>query len=91
MVKENLKQKAIELRKKGKTYSEILKVVPVAKSTISLWLRDVGLTTTQKQNITEKRRQAQRRGTEAQRNKRLKKQTNLIESALKDIKSISKR
>lgn len=30
-----LKEKAVELRKSGKTYSEILKEVPVAKSTLS--------------------------------------------------------
>ncbi len=37
------KEKAIALRKQGKTYSEILAKIPVAKSTLSLWLHDVGL------------------------------------------------
>jgi hypothetical protein len=91
MVKQDLKQKAITLRKQGKTYSEIMKEVPVAKSTISLWLREVGLSVAQRQNITVKRQQAQKRGADAQRSKRIKKQTDLIENALKDIKSISKR
>ena len=50
------KQKAIELRKQGKTYFEIMKEVPVAKSTISDWLKRVGLSIAQKQNITEKRK-----------------------------------
>lgn len=91
MVKENLKIKAIELRKQGKTYSEILKVIPVAKSTLSDWLKKVGLSIPQKQVITEKRKAAQRKGADAQRNKRIKKQRALIENAIKDIKSISKR
>lgn len=91
MVKEDLKIKAIKLRKEGKTYSEILKVIPVAKSTISDWLKKVGLSIPQKQVITEKRKAAQRKGADAQRNKRIIKQANLIENALKDIKSISKR
>jgi hypothetical protein len=91
MAKENLKIKAIKLRKEGKTYSEILKVIPVAKSTLSDWLKKVGLSIPQKQIITEKRRAAQRKGADAQRNKRIKKQESLIENALKDIKSISKR
>jgi orotate phosphoribosyltransferase-like protein len=34
-----LKNKAVSLRKQGKTYSEILKEIKVAKSTLSLWLR----------------------------------------------------
>ena len=43
------KQKAIALRKRGYSYSEILAEVPVAKSTLSLWLRSVGLAKKQKQ------------------------------------------
>jgi hypothetical protein len=42
------KEKAIKLRKSGATYSEVLREVPVSKSTLSLWLRDVGLSKTQK-------------------------------------------
>mgnify|MGYP000140241659 CR=1 FL=1 len=41
-VKSLEKEKAITMRKEGKTYSQILAVVPVAKSTLSLWLQDVG-------------------------------------------------
>ena len=37
------KARAIQLRKQGKTYSEIMKEAPVAKATISLWLHDVQL------------------------------------------------
>ena len=50
------------MRREGKTYGEILAVIPVAKSTLSLWLREVGLSKTQEQNITEKRIAAQRKG-----------------------------
>ncbi len=91
MVKEILKQKAIKLRKEGKTYSEIMKVVPVAKSTVSLWLREVGLSISQKQLITEKRRQGQIKGAQAQRNKRIKKQINIINSAEAMIGKLSLR
>ena len=54
---------AIKLRKDGLTYTEILKRVPVAKSSLSLWLRSVGLAKVQKQVLTEKRRIAQQKGT----------------------------
>ena len=43
MSKFELKIKTQNLRREGMTYSEILKIIPVAKSTISLWLREVGL------------------------------------------------
>ena len=43
MAKVSEKKKAIELRKQGLSYSEIRKIVTVAKSTLSLWLRSVGL------------------------------------------------
>ena len=48
------KEKAIKLRKQGKTYSEILSVVPVAKSTLAIWLQSVSLGKKQKQRITKK-------------------------------------
>lgn len=91
MQKLELKQKAIELRKAGKTYSEILQEIPVAKSTISLWLREVGLSISQKQRITEKRKQAQRKGAFIQKYKRIKRQKELIRNAKLEIKSLSEK
>lgn len=91
MSKEDLKQKAIKLRREGQTYSEILDVIPVAKSTLSLWLREVCLSKKQTQKITQKRIDGQKRGAQAQKNKRVNKQKEIIESAQYDIKSISNR
>ena len=91
MVNKKLKQKAIHLRTKGKTYSEILRVVPVAKSTLSLWLREVGLSFPQKQRITEKRIQGQRNAAAVRRFDRIERQTKLIQMAKLDVDSISKR
>lgn len=59
------KEAAIELRKKGLSYNEILRKVPVAKSSLSLWLKDVGLAKAQKQRLTEKKLAAMKRGWEA--------------------------
>lgn len=61
MLNIKLKQKAIRLRKRGHTYSEILRVIPIAKSTLSEWLKEVGLSIPQQQKITEKRKAGQRR------------------------------
>jgi len=45
------KEKAIELRKKGHSYKEILKIITVAKSTLSNWLKDLPLTEGEKQYL----------------------------------------
>lgn len=42
-----LKEKARELRSQGFSYSEILNEIPVSKSTISLWCRDIPLSAEQ--------------------------------------------
>lgn len=42
------KQKAVDLRRKGYSYRDILKEVPVAKSSLSLWLKDLPLTKSEK-------------------------------------------
>ena len=55
IIKNELKSKAIELRKQGFSYSEILKQIPVAKSTLSVWLKNVGLSKKQKQKLTKKK------------------------------------
>lgn len=91
MSKNTLREKAIALRKRGFSYSEILAQVPVAKSTLSLWLRSVGLSVPQKQNITEKRIQAQKRGAATQRRKRILKQSSIVHDAQAEIGSISNR
>ena len=69
--KQQEQRKAITLRKKGLSYREILRQVQVAKSTLSLWLRDVGLAEKQKQVLSEKRRAAALRGAAKRREQRL--------------------
>ena len=90
-LKENNKEKALRLRAEGLTYTEILDLVPVAKSTLSLWLREVGLSKRQIQRITEKKIYAQKRGAQAQKNKRIRKQHDLIENAQNEIGTMTKR
>lgn len=65
------KHEAIKLRKAGRTYSEILAQIPVAKSTLSEWFKSVQLATAQKQRLTKKRKEASLRGSLARRNNRL--------------------
>lgn len=85
------KSEAIKLRKRGLSYSEILKKIPVAKSTLSLWLRSIGLAKSQKQRLTEKKLAAMRRGWEARRRKRLLITEEIKTKARNEIGKISKR
>lgn len=85
------KEKAIKLRKEGKTYSEILAEIPVAKSTLSEWLKSVQLARSQKQRLTKKRRAASLRGAESRRKTRLAEVREFKERGLVDIKKISNR
>lgn len=85
------KQKAIILRKRGLSYSEILREVPVAKSTLSLWLRDIGLAKKQQQRITNKRILSARKGAEKRRNQRIEITKEIKNSSRKDIKEINEK
>lgn len=71
MVSAEIKERALALRREGRTYREILAVTPVAKSTLSGWFRDVSLSTRQVQRITEKRLIAARCGANIRRKKRI--------------------
>ena len=84
-----LKLKAITLRKRAFTYSEILKEVPVAKSTLSLWLQSVDLATKQAQRLTQKKLAAALRGGLARKSQRLELTTHIIQEAANQIKGLS--
>ena len=87
--KETLKKEVISLRKNGLSYSEILKQIPVAKSTVSLWLRDVGLSKQQHQRLTEKRYAAILRGGQAKKEQRLQRTRDIYEAAEREVTHIS--
>lgn len=87
----SVKERAVALRRLGKSYSEILKEIKVAKSTLSFWLKDVGLSVSQKQRITEKRIAASRRGANIKKEERVKKQFSIINKARGEIDNLSKR
>ena len=56
--KDDLREKAIELRRKGWSYREIREVVPVSKSSLSLWLKDVVLTEEHRERLAAMRHQS---------------------------------
>jgi hypothetical protein len=86
--KTELKNKAINLRRSGLSYTEILKQIPVAKSTLSLWLQDVGLSKKQKQRLTEKKLASARRGGEARRRQRIERTIQIKTEAKREAKEL---
>ncbi len=56
------KERVIELRKKGYSYKDIMKEVKVAKSSISLWLKDFPLTTHEKDVLKKRKNSSITRG-----------------------------
>ncbi|MES2023592.1 MAG: hypothetical protein V4439_02825 [Patescibacteria group bacterium] len=87
--KETEKELAVKLRKNGQTYSEILKVIPVAKSTLSLWLREVGISEMHKQSFSAKKRLSAMRGGQAKKKQRIEKQNKIISKAKSEITGVS--
>lgn len=87
----NEKQKAIELRRRGFAYGEILKIVPVAKSTLSLWLRSVDLSKEQKQRLTKRKIDAAKRGGETRKAQRMQISERIKKESEKEIANISQR
>ena len=87
-MKIKLKDKAIYLRRKGLSYSDILRQVHVARSTLSVWLRSVGMSKKQKQRLTLKKLTSMRKGWEKLKTRRIEKTMRITEQALSDIKNI---
>ena len=85
------KENAIRLRKQGKTYSEILNAIPVAKSTLGLWLKEVKLSKSQNQKFTTAKKLASLRGGQAKRTQRIQKQNKIWSESKAEIKNISSR
>lgn|SRR3989344_4873994 len=83
-------KKAIELRRNGLSYREILSQVEVAKSTLSSWLKSVGLSKEQKQRLTDKKLASALRGAARKKELRVKKTEAIFREAASDIKSISR-
>ncbi len=83
--KEIEKKQAIALRKNGASYREILEEVNVAKSTLSLWLRNVKLAKRQQQALTEKKRISSLRGGARRRELRIISDNNIKILAEKDV------
>lgn len=85
------KELAITLRKQGLSYREIMTRVPVAKSTVSLWLQSVSLAKHQRHALTQKRIDAALRGAAAKRQQRIERTGIIVAQSRKEIGPLSRR
>ena len=90
-MKSEQKERAIILRKSGRTYSEILSEIPVAKSTLSEWLKSVNLAKSQKQRITQKRVAARLRAAQSRRTTRISETRSFEQKGITDIENLTER
>lgn len=82
---------AIDFRQRGLSYSEIRERIPVAKSTLSLWFKEVSLSHPQKQRLTEKKRLAGLRGALQRHNQRVELRNKIVTKAAAEIGHLSER
>ena len=79
------KIKAVKLRKQGLSYNEIKKSVKVAKSTLSLWLKNIPLSAKHKKRLYTKQIVFLSRGAQSQKERRAREVKIIIENAEKEI------
>ena len=79
------KQHAVRLRKKGMSYNEIRKEIPVAKSTLSLWLKGIFLKKEYRDRLYTKQIQLLARGTQSQKERRTREIQQIICGARNEI------
>ncbi len=82
------KKLAIQLRKRGKTYGEILKKVSVSKSSLSLWLRKVEVPSEFISRIRQKKLEAVALGWEARRRERIDRTQRITDAARREVKKL---
>jgi len=92
-----LKEKglAIELRKKGLSYSEIRKQVDISKDSLSRWCRDIILSPTQLERLIHKKLEGSEKGrlvgSKILQNRRIKETQELLEQGKKEVGNLNKR
>ncbi len=91
MTKNNLKVISRKLRQTGASYSEILKEVPVSKSTLSLWLKDIKLSEEQQLKIMSKQIQGVNFGGLKKKEERIRKTKEIVSKAKIDIGLLNKK
>lgn len=89
--KNNLKNSAIEMRKRGLSYNEIKNLISISKGTLSRWFKGIKLTDVQVKKLEDRRRTAAVRGSKTRKLKTQEAIEKVKHSSAKDVKKISPR
>lgn len=81
-----LRKKAMALRRSGQSYNEIRRTVPVAKSTLSLWLKAIPMAARHKKRLYAKQIEILSRGPQSQKERRARETTQIVRAAQSEIK-----
>jgi transcriptional regulator with XRE-family HTH domain len=87
--KDDLRERAIAMRKDGLSYREIREELGVSKSTLSLWLRDVELTEEQHERLLAMKKLGSSRAGRTMQARRLAKQAATREAAAAQITAVA--
>lgn len=89
IAKNDERNKAVELRKTGLSYNEIRQRVPVSKSTLSLWLRSVGLAKRHIRRLSERQRMSQKKGAYLCHQRRVEKVQRIKQQAAAEVHKLN--
>ncbi|MBU1136759.1 helix-turn-helix domain-containing protein, partial [Patescibacteria group bacterium] len=91
MAKKIERQRAIKLRKQGKSYSQIKKIIKVNKSTLSYWLKDYPLSKQRIKELRDWNEQRIEKFRQTMRQKREKRWDDALKKAEKELLPLSKK
>ncbi len=89
--KTNERALAMRLRKQGKSYGEILKVIKVSQSSLTLWLKGIELTSSQKKRLSDKKITDSLKGATMRKQDRIARETKIIRKSSQEIKKLTAR
>ncbi len=86
--KDDLRATAVAMRQEGRSYSEFQELVPVSKSTLSLWLRDVLVDEAARSRLDDREKASRENAATALRARRVAKETRINGEARSQIPSV---
>jgi transcriptional regulator with XRE-family HTH domain len=89
--KDGTREKAVRLRREGRSYREIEEILGVSRSSVSLWVRNVPLTEEHRAALAERRRAAYERQAASVRAASRARHQRLIDEAASQVGTISNR
>ncbi len=87
-MRKELKERAVELRKQGLTYTEIAAVIPMSKATLSDWLHNVPLPLSYYEKVERLRTSAREKGAKARKDERKERTASIIARAKNEVEAL---